>query len=320
MKIVRSAHAAADLVAAHAGRSVVTIGNFDGVHLGHQAMIRAARQQADILQLPLVVLSFDPHPENYFAPEKAPPRLSSLGERVMMLQSLNVDIACIMPFNRNLASLSHGDFVSRILRDQLRAACVVIGDDFHYGAGRRGNAQTLQAAAPLHDFEVVQLHSVMENTDRVSSTHIRRLLQNGDLDHAAMLLGRQYSIMGRVIRGDARGRTWGFPTLNLPIQHRRALRGVFAVKVRGLGEGALEGVANLGTRPTVDGLKSLLETHLFEYSGDAYGQRICVDFYHPIRRERKFDSFAELKVQISRDIEAAKQYFGTQDAATTQLL
>ena len=234
MKIVRSAHAAAGLIDAHAGRSVVTIGNFDGVHLGHQAMIQAARRQAVALQLPLVVLSFDPHPENYFAPEAAPPRLSSLGERVMMLQSLDVDIACIMPFNRELASLSHGDFVSAILRDQLQAACVVIGDDFHYGAGRGGNAQTLQAAAPAHGFEVVQLHSVMENTHRVSSTHIRRLLQSGDLDHAAMLLGRQYSIMGRVIHGDARGRSWGFPTLNLPMQHRRALRG----RICGQGQGA----------------------------------------------------------------------------------
>ncbi len=314
MKIFRSAAAAARYLAQGADGSVVTIGNFDGVHIGHQAMLSAARTQADSLGLPLVVLSFDPHPEAYFSPQAAHARLSSLGERVMMLQRSGVDVACIVPFDSGLAAIEHREFDQRVLFEQLKARCVVIGDDFHYGAGRKGNCTSLSRASEELGFEVVQLGSVMEQSRRVSSTRIRHLLQSGQLDDAAHFLGRRYQIMGRVNHGDARGRTWGFPTLNLPMRHSRALQGVFAVRVSGLDDRQHDGVANLGTRPTVGGLKTLLEVHLFDYTGDAYGARVCVDFYEQIRQEQKFESFEALKAQIQNDIIKAKNYFEQHNA------
>lgn len=290
---------------------VVTIGNFDGVHIGHQAMLAAARKRADELKLPLLVLSFDPHPEAYFSPETAPPRLSSLAERVLLLQEYGVDIACVMPFLSSLASLAHHEFVSQVLCRDLNARCVVIGDDFHYGRGRAGNASTLAQAAQEQGFEFLQIASVMHGASRVSSTEIRTMLAQGELDQAAHYLGRRFNIVGRVVHGDARGRTWGFPTLNLVMRHRRALKGVFAVSLIGLDGRRYQGVANLGKRPTVGGLKTLLEVHLFDYAGDAYGQRVCVDFHRQIRQERKFSSFEMLKQQIHADIIEAKAYFET---------
>lgn len=309
MKIYRSAIAVEQATGLVNKGSVVTIGNFDGVHIGHQAMLKAARVQADSLGLPLIVLSFDPHPEAYFSPQTSPARLSSLGERVVMLQKLGVDVACIMPFDGELAEKDHQDFVEQVLSTQLNARRVVIGDDFHYGAGRKGNSSTLHKASCDYGFEVVQLGSIMEKNSRVSSTRIRLLLLTGQLDEAARFLGRRYSMMGRVTHGDARGRTWGFPTLNMPMRHRRALKGVFAVRVNGLAGGKYEGVANLGKRPTVGGIRTLLETHLFNYEGDAYGQRICVDFCAQIRQEHKFDSFEALKLQIQQDIIKARAFF-----------
>ena len=309
MKILRSAAAAARYLSQGADGSVVTIGNFDGVHIGHQAMLSSAREQADRLGLPLVVLSFDPHPEAYFSPEAAHARLSSLGERVIMLQRSGVDVAGIVPFDSGLAAIGYREFDQQVLFEQLRARCVVIGDDFHYGAGREGNCASLNRASEELGFEVVQLGSVVEQSRRVSSTRIRHLLQSGKLDEAAHFLGRRYQIMGRVNHGDARGRTWGFPTLNLPMRHSRALTGVFSVRVSGLDDLQYDGVANLGTRPTVGGLKTLLEVHLFDYTGDAYGTRVCVDFYEQIRQEQKFESFETLKTQIQNDIIKAKDYF-----------
>lgn len=309
MIIARNAVYAAQRSGLRESGSVVTIGNFDGVHIGHQAMLRAAREQADDLKLPLVVLSFDPHPEAHFSPETAPPRLSSLAERVLLLGECGVDVACIMPFNAQLAGIEHLSFVSEVLCQQLNARCVVIGDDFHYGKGRAGNAQTLREASTRHGFRLIQIPSVMKGVCRVSSTEIRNMLEAGEIELAAHYLGRQFTIAGRVSHGDARGRTWGFPTLNLVMRHRRALKGVFAVSVEGLDGKTYQGVANLGKRPTVGGLKTLLEVHLFAYQGDAYGQRVCVAFHKQIRREHKFESFDALKAQIQLDIMQAHNYF-----------
>ncbi len=315
MIIARSAANAARKAQLQASGSVVTIGNFDGVHIGHQAMLKAARNKADSLNLPLVVMSFDPHPEAYFSPSTAPPRLSSLAERVLLLGENGVDVACIMPFNAGLAGIEHQAFVSEVLGGQLNAQCVVIGDDFHYGKGRAGNAGTLAVAAGQQGFDLIQIASVMQGESRVSSTGIRRMLEAGDMDQAAHYLGRRFSIAGRVSHGDARGRTWGFPTMNLVMRHRRALKGVFAVSVDGLDGREYKGVANLGKRPTVAGdLKTLLEVHLFDYSGDAYGTRLCVHFHQQIRQEQKFDTFDALKVQIQRDILQAKLYFEETEA------
>jgi len=311
MIIARSPARAAAKAGLEGNGCVVTIGNFDGVHIGHQAMLGAARERADELKLPLLVLSFDPHPEAYFSPETAPPRLSSLAERVLLLKEYGVDIACVMPFVASLASLAHDEFVNQILCRDLNARCVVIGDDFHYGKGRAGNASTLHLAAQEQGFEFLQIASVMHGASRVSSTEIRSMLAQGKLDQAAHYLGRWFNIIGRVVHGDARGRTWGFPTLNLVMRHRRALKGVFAVSLTGLDGRRYQGVANLGKRPTVGGLKTLLEVHLFDYAGDAYGERVCVNFHHQIRQEQKFDSFELLKRQIHADIIQAKACFET---------
>lgn len=309
MIIARNAAFAAQKSGLRESGSVVTIGNFDGVHIGHQAMLSAAREQADKLKLPLVVLSFDPHPEAHFSPETAPARLSSLVERVLLLDECGVDVACIMPFNAKLAGIKHVSFVNDVLCQQLSARCVVIGDDFHYGKGRAGNAQTLREASVSQGFSLIQIASVMKGECRVSSTEIRNMLEAGKMDEAARYLGRRFTIAGRVSHGDARGRTWGFPTLNLVMRHRRALRGVFAVSVEGLDGKFYRGVANLGKRPTVGGVKTILEVHLFAYQGNAYGQRVCVQFHKQIRREYKFESFDALKAQIQLDIVQAQSYF-----------
>jgi riboflavin kinase/FMN adenylyltransferase len=309
MKIFRSISAAAHhLNKANTG-CVMSIGNFDGVHIGHQAMLAAARERADALQVPLLVLSFDPHPDVWFSPQSVYARLSSLAERALMFKHHGVDLACIVPFNGELANLAHQDFVEQILYSQLRTISLIIGDDFHYGRGRKGDASSLMVASRKYGFDVVQLGSISDESKRVSSTRIRKLLQGGKLDKASRLLGQPYCIVGRVTHGEKRGRSWGFPTLNLPMRHERALKGVFAVRVQGLAGGEYAGVANLGKRPTVGGVKTLLETHLFDYAGDAYGQRICVSFHAQLREEQKFDDFDALKKQIRLDTINAKIYF-----------
>lgn len=309
MIIARSVQSAASKAGLAESGCVVTIGNFDGLHIGHQAMLRSAREQADKLKIPLLVMSFDPHPEAYFSAHDQSARLSSIGERVLGLKQLKVDIACILPFNRALAELSHTEFVDVILVKQFNAKCLVIGDDFQYGKGRAGSAMTLSKAGQRANFDVVRLDTIMGGEQRASSSVIRSLLNLGKLAEAAKYLGRNYSMMGRVTHGEKRGRSWGFPTLNLPVNHKRALKGVFAVRVKGLKRELLDGVANLGKRPTVDGLTNLLEVHLFDYQGDAYGKRVCVEFFEQIRQEKKFASFDALKAQIARDKEQAKAYF-----------
>ena len=309
MIIARSVSAAAQKGRLAETGCVVTIGNFDGLHLGHQAMLRTARDQADRYQLPLLVMSFDPHPETFFLKAQQSARLSSFGERIVGLKRARVDIACIVPFNQAMAEITHTQFVEHILKTQFNVKCLVIGDDFKYGKGRAGNAETLLEASTAIGFELVQLSSVTENAKRVSSSGIRQLLESGKLDDAARYLGRPYQMMGRVMHGDARGRTWGFPTLNLAVKYARALNGVYVVRVQGLENKRYEGVANLGKRPTVDGLKILLEVHLLDFQGDVYGERVCVEFCQQIRPEQKFDSFEALKTQIKLDVKQARKFF-----------
>lgn len=309
MIIARSVQSAARKADLAKSACVVTIGNFDGLHIGHQAMLRAAREQADKRKLPLLVMSFDPHPEAYFSAQSPSARLGNIGERILGFKQSGVDIACILPFNQALAELSHTDFVDSIIVKQFNTKCMVIGDDFHYGKGRGGSAMTLCQAGKQANFDVVRLDTITQNNQRASSSVIRRLLRLGKLNEAAKYLGRNYSMMGRVVHGEKRGRRWGFPTLNLPVKQKRALKGVFAVRVKGLGPDLLEGVANLGKRPTVDGLTNLLEVHLFNYQGDAYGKRVCVEFFEQIRQEQKFDSLDALKAQIAMDTDKAKAYF-----------
>ncbi len=289
--------------------SVLTIGNFDGLHLGHQAMLAQASEEAQSRHLPLVVMSFDPHPEEFFLGDNAPARLMDSTDRVLAMATMGVDILCLLPFNAQLAETTATQFVEQVLLADLHTECVVVGDDFCYGKGREGSYESLKLEGEQNGFDVMQLDTISDEHARYSSTRLRSYLGAGDFEHAQQLLGRPYRISGRVIHGDARGRIWGFPTLNLKVKRKKPLSGVFVVTVTFFDGTTCNGVANLGVRPTVGGNKRLLEVNLFNFQGDLYGERVCVDFYHQIRPEQRFDSFDALKKQISQDKQQALAWF-----------
>ena len=285
---------------------VLTIGNFDAVHLGHQKIINRLVARAQELGVPAVLMTFAPNPDEYFRGAEAAPRLSSISARYLALQGLGLDTLVVLPFNRELAQTTAGDFIEQYLIEGLHVRHLIVGDDFRFGAGRQGNYQMLCDYGARHGFTVDRMDTIEDGGDRISSTRVRRALGNGEFGEVARLIGRNFSMTGRVAHGDKRGRQWGFPTLNLPQRRKPPLRGVFAVSVILQDKRKLAGVANLGNRPTVDGLKTLLEVHLFEFSGDLYGQRICVEFIGKVRDEQRFDSFDELKAQIMKDCETAR--------------
>ncbi len=289
---------------------VATIGSFDGVHLGHQSVLARLVEQGKELQLPVTLITFEPQPREYFSPEAAPSRLTRFREKLEVLQHCGIDRVVCLRFDDRLASLEPAQFIQRILLDGLDVRYLVVGDDFRYGKARGGNFEMLQAAGREHGFPVMNMHSFCVGTARVSSTRIREALRAGDLSAAASLLGRSYWMSGRVAHGDKRGRTIGFPTANIFL-HRSSVpvAGVFAVEMHGIDEQPLRGVANVGNRPTVDGTRSLLEVHLFDFDRDIYGCHVRVSFLKKLRPERKFDSFDQLKQQIQRDAEQAKEFF-----------
>ena len=288
---------------------VITIGNFDGIHIGHQAILRQLLEKAKSLSLPAVVMTFLPSPEEFFRGKCAAPRLSSLSDRLLILDKLNIDAIIVLPFNQKLASTTAEQFVENILLKQLNAKYVLVGDDFKFGANKKGDFQFLKGYADRGQFELSRKQTIADNDARISSTRIRAALFDGELAQAKSMLGRNYSWVGRVIHGDKRGRQWGFPTLNLPVNRVPPFTGVFAVAVEGAGDSKCYGVANLGKRPTVGGLKTLLEVHLFDFSKEIYGNRICVEFVKKIRDEKKFDSFDALKDQIMDDCKIARSFF-----------
>lgn len=306
MELIRGAH---NLRPVHQG-CVATIGNFDGVHLGHQAVLGQLAQKADELGLPAVVITFEPQPQEFFAPEQAPPRLSRFREKLQALRRYAVDRVLCIRFDHSFSQLSAEAFIDRIVVQGLDVRYLVVGDDFRFGHQRRGDFAMLQATGAAHDFPVVNMHTFSIDGERVSSTRVREALAAGDLDRAEQLLGRPYRMSGRVARGDQRGRTIGFPTANLHL-HRRStpLQGVYAVEVFGLDREPWPGVANVGTRPTVDGTRSLLEVHLLDFAQDIYGRYVHVDFLRHIRAERRFESFEALKQQIDLDARAAREFF-----------
>ena len=287
----------------------LTIGNFDAVHLGHQQLLRALRQRADRLDLPAVVMTFDPHPEEYFLKEKSSPRITDRATRYFALRNEGVDVMLLLRFNKSLAQTSAETFISEYLIEALKVKHLLIGDDFHFGRNRAGNFAMLKSYSVAGQYQVEDTETILEGGERISSTRVRQFLEQGDLDAAQRLLGRRYNLVGRVIRGQQLGRQWGFPTLNLAINHKPALTGVFAVEVKGINGGAVAGVANLGTRPTVDGMRTLLEVHLFDFDKTIYGERVCVEFVQKIRDEKKFESFDALKAQIAIDTERARELF-----------
>ena len=314
MRISRGLPAAAD------GPSAVTIGNFDGVHLGHQAMLeelaRAARQR----RLPTCVLTFEPHPREFFAPDKAPTRLTSLREKLELLADCGVDRVHVCRFNYAFAQISPEDFIGQILARGLGTRWLLVGDDFRFGARRAGDLTMLRQVAPHHGMEVQALPSVTLKGERVSSTAVRGALAAGELARARELLGRPYSISGRVVRGDGLGRKLGFPTANVQMKHNRPpLTGIFAVSVAGIGDRPLRGVASLGVRPTVKVRGApVLEAHLFDFDRDLYRVHVRIDFHHKLRDEEKYADLAILTRQIARDVEDAKAFFNRQDSKTSR--
>lgn len=290
--------------------SVATIGNFDGVHRGHQQVIEKLAEAGRRLNLPLVVILFEPQPREYFTLTTAPPRLMSLREKLSCLGRLPVDAVLLLRFTETLANLSAEAFIEDILLRQLGVRHLVVGDDFRFGLNRRGTFELLQTYGQQHGFQVADTPSVVCCGARVSSTRIREALEQGQMTLAADLLGRTYSVQGRVVHGEKRGRTLGFPTANVNMNRKNsAIRGVFAVTLTTPDGREYPGVANVGQRPTIRGGQRInLETFLFDFSGDLYGQRVEVQFHHRIREERRFAHIDTLRAQITRDAEAARNY------------
>ena len=284
----------------------LAIGNFDGLHLGHQALLAKLLETAKQQKLKSAVMTFEPHPREFFTPNQAPTRLASLREKLERFADAGVDVVYLCRFDQKFAALSSDDFIQQILLHSVNAKTVLVGEDFRFGAGRRGGIEDI-ANAGLNLISLPQV-TLTENgiLQRVSSTRVRNALAAGQLEVAASLLGRSYSISGKVIRGAQLGRKLGFPTANVHMRHERpALTGVYAVKLDGL-----EGVANLGVRPTVAGVpKLLLEVHLFDFNGDLYGHHVHVEFFQKIRDEMKFDGLPALSAQIAKDVQVARQFF-----------
>ena len=290
---------------------VATIGNFDGVHLGHRALIGQLATLGREHAVPTTLVTFEPQPLEFFAGENAPPRLTRLREKLRALRALPLDRVALLRFDARLCAMSPTEFVESFLVVGLGVRVVVAGDDFRFGYQGEGNFDLLVRLGERHGFDVVRRETCCVHGGRVSSSWIRDALANDELEIARELLGRPYAVTGRIARGAQRGRTIGFPTLNIPIhRHRSALRGVYAVKVAGLAERELDAVANLGTRPTVDGRVVVLEVHVFDWNGDAYGRCVDVSFVARIRDERKFDSFDALKIQIAHDSACAREILG----------
>ena len=293
------------------GATVLTIGNFDGVHLGHRALLARLKATATRENLLPAALTFEPHPREFFAPETAPARLSTLREKLELIADEGVELAYVCHFNARFAALSAEEFIEHILVNSARVKHLIIGDDFCFGAGRRGNFALLRQAGEKFGFQVEAMDCVTLEGERASSSAVRNALASGRLEHAARLLGRPYSIDGRVVHGDKIGRQLGFATANIRIKHDRPpLLGVFAVEVRGIDGLTLKGVANLGFRPSINQIiRPLLEIHLFDFDRDIYGTHLNVRFLHKLRDEMKFPNFDALKAQIASDVEAAKHYF-----------
>lgn len=290
---------------------VLTIGNFDGLHLGHRAVINKLAARGRDLGLPVVVMIFEPQPLEYFLGKNAPSRLMRLREKVMQFLTLPVDDLLILRFNQYLANWDAEQFVVDILIKKLNVRHLVVGDDFHFGKARRGNFAMLKEKGEAFGFQVEDTGSYQLDGLRISSTLIRDALGVGDLDEAERLLGRCYSVCGRVAHGDQRGRTMGYPTANIRMFRKNTpVVGVYAVTMTGIDGREFEGVANVGTRPTFDGgSKVILETHLFDFDKEIYGRYVEVHFKRKIRDEMRFRSLEELKTQIVKDVADTKKIF-----------
>jgi riboflavin kinase/FMN adenylyltransferase len=306
MQILRSISSAATQPIA------LTIGNFDGVHLGHQAMLAKLRAAAAARGLPACVMTFEPHPREFFAPDKAPVRLTSLREKLELLAQHGAERVHLCRFNFALAQVTAEEFIERILVRGLGVQWLQVGDDFRFGARRAGDLNMLKAHALQYGYDVEAMATVELDGERVSSTAVREALAGGDMAKAARLLGHPYRISGRVVRGDQLGRKLGFPTANVRMKHNRPpLTGIFAVEFR-RGNGApVQGVASLGVRPTVkaQGAAPALEVYLFDFKEEIYGESVSVDFLYKFRDEENYVDLETLKLQIARDVVDARDFF-----------
>jgi riboflavin kinase / FMN adenylyltransferase len=286
----------------------LTIGNFDGVHRGHQAMLSRLTEAAEDLRLPAAVLTFDPHPREFFAPASAPARLSTLRSKLELFRAYGVATTFVARFDARLASLTAAQFVTDVLERQLETRWLLVGEDFRFGRGRMGDLAFLRSAT--RRFSVEAMGTVAVDGERASSTAVRAALSAGDLARAAALLGRNYAITGHVAHGDKLGRNLGFPTANIPLRRVPALTGIFAVRVHGLRGEPRAGVASVGVRPTirVDG-KPIAEAFLFDFNETIYGKRITVEFLHKLRDEARYPDLDTLTRQMSRDVMHAREYF-----------
>ena len=302
MKIIRHAGSPAS--------TAIAIGSFDGVHCGHQAMLAHVCAAAKARALASAALTFEPLPREFFAPREAPARLSSLREKLAAVEATGIETVFVQRFEQRFAALTAHAFERR-LREHHGARWVMVGQDFRYGAGRKGDPATLAAAGRILGFEVEVLPAVSVGGERVSSTRVREALRDARFDLAERLLGRPYAICGHVVHGEQRGRTLGYPTANVRLARARpALQGVFAVKCFGAATRGLEGVASLGINPAVQvGGPATLEAFLFDFSGDLYGRRLTIEFVKKLRDEAHFASLDELRAQIGRDCEAAREHF-----------
>lgn len=291
---------------AAAAPRVVTIGVFDGLHVGHRAILDTARGVAARAGLRTLVLTFEPTPKEFFSPSTAPPRLTRFRERFEQLAALGID-ELFCPHFRSVRALSSAEFIETLLVARLGARHVVLGDDFRFGADRAGNVAELKAAGERFGFAVTEVAPVVAAGQRVSSTAIRQALKSGDLPHARAMLGRDYSISGRVVRGLGLGRKLGFPTANVDLKRLQApIDGIFAARVSGLGPTPLPGVASVGTRPTIGGREALLEVMIFDFDRDIYGTHITVHFVKRLREERRFADLPTMTEQMHLDVAAAR--------------
>ena len=290
----------------HSG-SVVTIGNFDGVHVGHQKIISELVLKANLLNLPSILISFSPTPQSFFGQEQA--TLTNFQEKYTLLSHTGIDKHLIIRFNQDFSQLSAKTFIEEILVGQLNVKHCLIGDDFRFGKNRQGDFKFLCEYGKIHNFSVQDTPSIMQDKERVSSSKIRAFLQQGKLNQAQRMLGRPFHISGKIVHGQKKGRTINFPTINIPIKRKISpVLGVFAVSVF-LQNKEYKGICNIGNRPTLNGEKTLLEVFIFNFDKNVYGCEATVFFKKKIRNEKKFDSFSDLKEQIKEDVLLVKNYF-----------
>jgi riboflavin kinase / FMN adenylyltransferase len=301
----------------------LTIGNFDGVHRGHQALLAQVRGAADELGIEAAVMTFEPHPREYFAQRandlsKAPARIANLRDKLGDLAKAGIDRVIVEHFNEHFAAQSPQDFIERVLVAGLHVRWLMVGDDFRFGARRQGDIAMLKEAGREFGFQVETLGAVMHGDRRISSSAVREALQAGDFSATQQLLGHPYTMSGHVIHGQKLGRTLGFPTLNLRVTHRPALSGIFVVQVHGLADVPLPAVASLGVRPTVtDAGRMLLEVHVFDYHQSAYGKLVQVEFLAKLRDEEKYTDLPALTAAIDADARQARAFFAQRNGALT---